>query len=32
MDRQKVGTTLIRHVEKSLTEAGSPKINLQVLP
>jgi ribosomal protein S18 acetylase RimI-like enzyme len=28
--RQKVGTTLIRHVEKFLTEAGSPKINLQV--
>jgi len=30
--RQKLGTALIRHVEKALAEQGSPKINLQVLP
>ncbi len=30
--RRKVGTALIRHVERALAEAGSPKINLQVLP
>jgi hypothetical protein len=30
MDRQKVGTALVRHVERALAEAGSPKINLQV--
>jgi ribosomal protein S18 acetylase RimI-like enzyme len=29
--RQKVGTTLVRHVEKALAEHGAPKINLQVL-
>jgi ribosomal protein S18 acetylase RimI-like enzyme len=29
--RQKLGTALIRHVEKALAEQGSPKINLQVL-
>jgi ribosomal protein S18 acetylase RimI-like enzyme len=29
--RQKVGTTLIRHVEKALAEHGAPKINLQVI-
>jgi hypothetical protein len=28
--QQKVGTALIRHVERALAEAGSPKINLQV--
>jgi len=28
--RQKVGTALIRQVERALVEAGSPKINLQV--
>jgi ribosomal protein S18 acetylase RimI-like enzyme len=30
--RQKLGTALIRHVEKALAEQGCPKINLQVLP
>jgi hypothetical protein len=30
--RQKLGTALIRHVEKALAERGCPKINLQVLP
>jgi ribosomal protein S18 acetylase RimI-like enzyme len=30
--RQKLGTALIRHVEKALAERGSPKVNLQVLP
>jgi ribosomal protein S18 acetylase RimI-like enzyme len=29
--RQKLGTALIRHVEKALAAEGSPKINLQVL-
>ncbi len=28
--RQKVGTALVRHVERALEGAGSPKINLQV--
>jgi ribosomal protein S18 acetylase RimI-like enzyme len=30
--RQKLGTALIRHVEKALAEHGAPKINLQVFP
>ena len=30
--RQKVGTALMRHVEKALTDHGAPKINLQVFP
>jgi ribosomal protein S18 acetylase RimI-like enzyme len=30
--RQKLGTALIRQVEKALAERGSPKVNLQVLP
>jgi ribosomal protein S18 acetylase RimI-like enzyme len=29
--RQKIGTALMQHVEKALSEQGSPKINLQVL-
>jgi ribosomal protein S18 acetylase RimI-like enzyme len=29
---QKLGTTLVRHVEKALADLGCPKINLQVLP
>ncbi len=30
--RQKLGTALLRHVEKVLAGQGAPKINLQVLP
>ena len=30
--RKKIGTALIRHVEKALAEHGAPKINLQVFP
>jgi ribosomal protein S18 acetylase RimI-like enzyme len=29
--RQKIGTALVRHVERALTELGCPKINLQIL-
>jgi ribosomal protein S18 acetylase RimI-like enzyme len=29
--RQKIGTALVRHVERSLKELGCPKINLQIL-
>jgi ribosomal protein S18 acetylase RimI-like enzyme len=30
--RQKLGTVLMRHVERALAALGSPKINLQIFP
>jgi ribosomal protein S18 acetylase RimI-like enzyme len=30
--KQKIGTALVRHVERALENQGCPKINLQVLP